>query len=761
MQKITRLAIVALAVVSVVACQGNGTGTSPKPSTTDSNDPPKTDDGTNKPVDPALLSPNEKAFQEEYKKVLEKAATMTSDELASTYPVQGTPVEPNALGYDPLSAGYMAEITTAYTLTPAEEARLTKEGFMVSSRLEFPSMGDAYASVYSNDLPVLITTDAILHALHKSFDEILKQVEEQVLIEKLDGILEKTHSQLANVDALGDADLQSAVRDVDFFLTVARSLLGGQTVASLSGADTDAEVGIYLAAIAELRMEKREIFGSFRVMDFSQFKPRGHYEESEELKRYFQAMIWLGRIDFRFREFDPLTGQFIWHDRQIRGSYVIHEAVTKSGALPEWQSMSDLIGMMIGEPDAMDLAAYQTFVGDANLSSYGDVQGDLAGIRDILEKNRYGAQKINSHYLSTNPLSAEITPLPLSFTFMGQRFVVDSYTFASVVYDQVVNQGQKVPRALPVPLDAMFVLGANNALPLLQDELSTYQYQGNLHALRYLTDSYSESFWEQNMYNLWLGTLRTLNTSTFDAKYPTSMQTEAWSHKTLHTQLASWAQLRHDTILYVKQSYTGGISCEYPSGYVEPYPAFYARLKVFAEKSANILNNVEFKEAWMGDVIQNYFTEFAGTMTKLESIAQKELAQEPLSTEETEFITEWLKMDPGCGDAIFTGWYPRLFYGSEADEADPTIADVHTNPSDDPPLGPSRVLHVGTGNVNLMVFTRNSCEGSHAYVGPVLSYYEHVEMGVNRLNDSEWELMLKSDTPPQRPAWTKSFLVSP
>ena len=34
-------------------------------------------------------------------------------------------------------------------------------------------------------------------------------------------------------------------------------------------------------------------------MDFSQFKVRGHYEHSERLKHYFQAMMWCGTIDLR------------------------------------------------------------------------------------------------------------------------------------------------------------------------------------------------------------------------------------------------------------------------------------------------------------------------------------------------------------------------------------------------------------------------------------------------------------------------------
>ena len=41
-----------------------------------------------------------------------------------------------------------------------------------------------------------------------------------------------------------------------------------------------------------------------------------------------------------------------------------------------------------------------------------------------------------------------------------------------------------------------------------------------------------------------------LSAPTTNAKYPEVMRTRAWGHKTLNTQLASWAELRHDTILY-------------------------------------------------------------------------------------------------------------------------------------------------------------------------------------------------------------------
>ncbi len=58
------------------------------------------------------------------------------------------------------------------------------------------------------------------------------------------------------------------------------------------------------------------------------------------------------------------------------------------------------------------------------------------------------------------------------------------------------------------------------------------------------------------------------------------------------TALASWAELRHDTILYVKQSYTWATGVAITGaapleakyyGYVEPNPELYARAKFAVE----------------------------------------------------------------------------------------------------------------------------------------------------------------------------------
>jgi hypothetical protein len=59
-----------------------------------------------------------------------------------------------------------------------------------------------------------------------------------------------------------------------------------------------------------------ELFGTTRLVDFSQFEQRGHYVG--EVGGYFRAMMWLGRLDLRLIETLP-DGTQVFHPRQLGG----------------------------------------------------------------------------------------------------------------------------------------------------------------------------------------------------------------------------------------------------------------------------------------------------------------------------------------------------------------------------------------------------------------------------------------------------------
>ena len=150
-----------------------------------------------------------------------------------------------------------------------------------------------------------------------------------------------------------------------------------------------------------------------------------------------------------------------------------------------------------------------------------------------------------------------------------------------------------------------------------------------------------------SLFNVWLDALRLLdNDMTQQKHFPQIMRTQTWQMKQLQTQLASWAELRHDTILYAKQSYTAFAVCEYPTGYVEPYPHLYAKVKDFAKETVRLLEKIEFsspnaqKYGELG-LMQMRQLAFLNTMTghlsQLEKLAQKELMAQPFTSQSNYF----------------------------------------------------------------------------------------------------------------------------
>lgn len=704
--------------------------------------------------------PPDPAFLQQFQQVIAQGKSMSLQEFLALHTPKdaAVPIQP---GYDVLKAKHLDLIDQKLALTAGEKAKLTGNGFVVADRLQRDTMAQALLEVYQKDLPVVITTDLILQALHASYDDLLKTLELQVLAQTIGTALEQTHAALAKVDPGADADAKKAKQDADFFLAVARSLLAGSPVKSLGGAAVDGQVAEFLAHVKGEQLKEVQIFGVKRTMDFSQFKPRGHYAGVPELEKYFRALMWLGRVDFRFAEFDETTGQWAWRPRQVMAATILRQAVDLSGSAPGWQSADDLISLMVGPVDYIDLAGVKKLVQDQGLQSASDVAAlTPAQVQDLMAKltgGVFGKQRIASHFLKTDPFSAETTPLPPSFALLGQRFVIDSYVFSNVVYDRVLWQDQKVKRVLPSPLDALFVLGNDQVLPLLQSEFDKFPYWGALHDLRWLVDQHDATFWQSNVYNLWLDSLRQLNPPTTSAKYPFALRTPAWRDKTAHTQLASWAQLRHDTLLYAKQSYTGSVACEHPGAYVEPYPAFFQRLETLAGVAGQALANVQVKDPWTKTQIAKFFGTWKEVMAKLRLAAEHELAGQGTTKEDVEFLKKVISADPGCGEPVYSGWYPTLFFSAESlDKWRPTIADVHTNPNFGPLPGPN-VLHVATGNVALMVLTVDTCTGAEAFVGPVFRYHEVDVKKIERLSDQEWEKMLKDGTAPPPPDWTTSF----
>ena len=420
---------------------------------------------------------------------------------------------------------------------------------------------------------------------------------------------------------------------------------------------------------------------------------------------------------------------------------------------------------------------------DAGLGSPADIinHSSHESLLDLLLTNDYGEQRITGQYiervrrsyigedrlvLEGEEVSTDPVNRPLSFMLLGQRFAIDSYIITNLVFDRLIVEGEIVQRPLPSPLDIMAVLGNEHATRHLQVELLQYGYEANLEQLSTVSNGLDPSFWDSTYYNRWLGILSTLNHGASDANFPQAMRTLAWADKTLHTQLASWAQLRHDNILYVKQTFTG-VACEYPAGYVEPYPEFFAAISEHARISKEAIDildvdTLDETELRIRDTAINYFNNLESIATRLQTMAEKELILEPFTEDEEQFLKDLSKRHMYMGYIEqWNGWYAAdlMPWG---DGAAAIVADIHTNPNNNPSfpdLFPPGVLHVGTGPVATMLFIADTDEGPTMYVGPVFTYFENFEEGFPpiRLTDEDWKARITEGVYPTAPSWVSSF----
>jgi len=671
---------------------------------------------------------------------------LSAEQLTSEYPMQHAA----SLGYSPRDAQFIDRIqASALALNDAELAALDRNGFVISSRQQFPNFFRGYASIYFEHLPVFVSADAMLDAVHRSYDAISSDLESTLLMGELQALLRRS---LSRIDAI-TAPEQTRL-DLALYLEVALGLLRPQQFEPPSAAARD----LVAQATAADGMRSVTLFGVERLEDFSQFTPRGHYSEAP-LSDYFRAMMWLGRVDLRLLETLP-DGSIVFRRPQYEAMLAVHQLLDEEG-LASWQRIDDVVRAFVGESDSMTVPEVAKLVGDLGGLDAARAASD-ARVAEAIEAGGYGAQQIASH-LMVNDGTVPTLPLSRSFLMFGQRYVADSHVFSEVVFDRIPN------RYMPSPLDAAFAaLGNNQALALEQSELSTYgALPGALGAMRYLIDSHDDEFWGANLYNLWSDALRKLSPPA-DSRDPASLGlpslagSEAWGRRLLNTQLGSWAQLRHDTLLYAKQSYSGINGCDFPDAYVEPNPEFFRALVRFAERGSQVMDVAPPKHA-VAERARSYFQLLGSASQQLAEMAEQQRTGAPFTEAQLAFINDAVRVEqePVICDvvAIPDGWYAGLFYRPETSiEQDLTIADVHTQPADESGNIVGKVLHVATGFPRLMTMTVNTCTGPRAYTGMAYSYHELVTESFERLDDDAWTVRASQGTPAEVP-WAESLIA--
>jgi len=654
-------------------------------------------------------------------------------------------------------------------------SKLTKNGFFVKPGFS-DEMYDVYKTSKENDQPVFVTTDSVLHTSHIFFDYLLRILE----IEKLYGYAEElTNRMLSLSEKQYYEATESEVKDlarlnVGYF-AVAKKIFDPNyhvpfelnDVVTMELANIEEHEGIKFRNLLTY-IENPDLYATpFAFEDYSQYVPRGHYTRNEKFRKYFKVMMWYGRIDFKLRpgKKEPALsyGKFM-----TTQSILMADALRKDkDAYKLWKKIYEPTVFFVGKSDDLNVDDYidvikKIYPADGNPDKFSDQEKLSQFIEEAMELK---PPKIVSGVAIASDGSPEVTTK--GFRFMGQRFIPDSYMFQELVWGKknMLYTGQGKPftmenipnvgpaRAFPRGLDVMAVLGSDKALDILREEGDTsYKfYYEQMNKLREEFSNISTDEWKQNLYWRWLFSLLPLLQERGAENLPKFMKSPAWTLKELQTALGSWAELRHDTILYAKQSYTMMEKSAMPAvpkltyGYVEPYPRVYGRIGSMMKDLRTNLSKLEINIEGIPEMLKD----FEDLLSSLKTISNKELQGKSLTEDEYNII--W---NIGSKLASFKQFPPEVMKkitDEDVDDKMDIVADVHTDPNT------SQVLEEAVGQAfNIYVIVEDK-KGTRLCRGAVFSYYEFKHPMDDRLTDEKWQAM-RGKRPPQ-PGWTDSFIV--
>ncbi len=601
-----------------------------------------------------------------------------------------------------------------------------------------------------NGQPYFLTTDAAYHALHVTFNDFLESLEREalspVMVKLLQALYEKCGEYV--IESNG-TELEPDAILAHNYLAVAIKLFNPQTKLE---PDIETAIAAQLAQIAsEDGKQKSTMIPGFQD-DYGAYRPVGHYAGNPDLEQYFRGMTWLGRVAFHFQNLEnpdilpsrvPLLITLALRETKVDGQ----------PAYQVWADLYSLLDFIVGpsdDPGPLEVNALMESVygNQIYLSTFREPaawQSFLARVEEL------PPPQINSTFQNTS--------IAMSFErdwrFMGQRFTLDGLIFQQLISDKVQE------RFFPKGLDIAAAFGSETALDQLtkEGELKYPGYSGQIDKMKTLVNNMEEDFWTDRFYSSWQYAFKA-QTQDKDDHYPPFMQTSAWGYKDVNSVLGSWAELKHDTVLYSKMPEGlggGGPPTSGPApSYVEPVPDVFYRLAYAARTlydGVSVYVNSWQTYGWTKSTASGspgvfeyvqFLSRLGENLQAFGDIADKELKSELLSENDNYRIQSCLEFKE-CLD------YGSYSPDSMKPDPIPVIAAVSGYENE--------ILEAGVGNLNRIYVAVPLGNKLQIAQGGVFTYYEFRQPRIDRLTDEAWRDMLQ-DNPPGAQSWYDNFVIS-
>lgn len=667
------------------------------------------------------------------------------------------------------------------------------------------------------DLPFFITSDSLLNAYHVLYEESILRME-KASAGKLPEILLTIYGNLAAGAQQWKAEaelLAAATKRASIVVGTALRLMDDDF--RTGDRQVDAIITLELKKIVEAKAKEMPTWlgkpdRTFLGLDYSRYRPRGFYTQSDDLSRYFRAVAWLQSIPFRVSKDKELASIL------ILGSCIPGDGTGRSGDVPaEYRDFFRAYTMFIGPGDDWDLP-YATYVaGKISRFDLGKEALDRAEEQLIKKATRSRERpQINDQlrFAADDPNCAAEPHFR----------IISAYRTPDGILFHRTTDLRRFGRSLPDGLEVCTALGSSFA----RAKLTYHDKQRLLETI----DAAKSVFSGHSLYLEYMKCLEALLDEP-ERDGPSFMKSDLWQAKSCNTVLGGWAQLRHTWALQAKQTVHYAGATMPPTGFVEPEPEFFSRMAILARRTRDVLEqghafamgyeetatmlievavllekartreglreeidkageeNLKGLEA--GFMIMSYVTDgqdredlpkVARRLREIASDLQKgKTPPEPrlrriLTEVQVDLKPLWESLIEICRhlemlahkqlrgkpwkqqDERFIKGYGvqiarMMLYGGNAylnprDDA-PRIVDVYSNP-----YIPKGYLHVGIGRARAM-YILYPWEGKPVLCrGAVMPYYEFAHS--HRLTDAEWKEMLDSDKRPGVPDWLTSIV---
>ena len=600
------------------------------------------------------------------------------------------------------------------------------------------------------DFPSFVTTDLYLQLFHLYFDCVLRDVEEKHLDSLMIIFSSQMEAEMKTLTSSQDAEIKAAAEFGQAWFAVA-SWLFSHDKAPASAAKLNVPEAYKKMVMEEITKafdaengysDMLEYFPPEEMFGYSLFRPRGHYTRSKVCSRYFRGMMWLQTAHFGTNKPSKM--------KQIALIANVFNQQPKLSAI--YNKVSEPITYLMGTPDNVTIIQVANRIKEMGLpiEQLLSSRKEMANLTKDIEEIAKRQMRIELKKTRGSKYVVDIMP---------QRYQPDAEALITTT-----DQDSPVSlRPCPKGLDWMAVMGLPGAERILIDELKeTQRWTGFPKALTTARKRAATTQWEACVANQWMYTLQSLGDTAQSLPY--FMQSPQWQKKNLNTALASWAELKHDAILYAKQPMLaecgdGGPEPPVVKGYVEPNVKFWEKAIALVTRMDKVLTTYNLQTEKAKAVYERIkeMAEFCRDISKKElnggKITDEEYNQIEIigSTVENislELVSEDNEMLQGWSDVVST------------DKKVAVVADVFTASGENVAIDNKCVLYEGVGPA-YEIYVVVEIDGSlYLTRGAVLSYREFTRLISDpRMTDEEWQEELKKSPTGGTPSWMKEIIA--